>query len=61
MKNSIKIFKKVGFNRGNIDLCLYTKKSVKGFLYIALHVHDNLMVGNLKTTDEAKETFESMG
>ena len=36
-----------------MDTCLYIKKSVKGTVYVALYVDDNLMVGNIEVIDDA--------
>ena len=30
---------------GNVDSCLYIKKSAKGIVYVALYIDDNLMIG----------------
>ena len=50
-EKAIKILKKLGFVGGNVDPCLNAKKSVKGLVYIALYVDDNLMVGNIEAID----------
>ena len=42
-KKAVKILKNLGFEAGNVDPCLYVKKSAKGVVYIALYVNDNLM------------------
>ena len=49
------------FIEGIIDLCLYVKKSMKGTVYVALYVNDNLMVGNIATVDNAIEALASKG
>ena len=38
--------------KGNVDICLYVKKSEKGIVYVALFVIDNLMKGKVKAIDE---------
>ena len=35
-KTAVKILTNFGFERGNVNPCLYIKKSVKGIIYIAL-------------------------
>ena len=35
-KKAIKILKNLGFIRGNVNPCLYVKKSAKGLVYVAL-------------------------
>ena len=41
-KKAMEFLKSSGFVGGNIDLCLYVKKSAKGIVYIALCVDDTL-------------------
>ena len=38
---------------GNVDSCLYMKKKGKGLVCIDFYIDDNLMVGNIKTIDDA--------
>ena len=45
-KKAVEILKSSGFVGGNIDPCLYVKKSMKGIVYIALYVDNNLMIGD---------------
>ena len=52
-KKAIKILKILGFVGGNINPCLYIKKSAKGIVYKALYLDDNLMVGNIDAIDNA--------
>ena len=56
-KKAAKILKNLGFIRGNVDPCLYVKKSAKGILYIALHVDDNLMIENMVEIVDAIVAF----
>ena len=44
-KNAFKILMKLGFIGRSIEPCLYMKKSVKGIVYVALYIDDNLMIG----------------
>ena len=45
----------------SIDPCLYVKKSMKGVVYAALYVDDNLMVGDIAAIDNAIEALKSKG
>ena len=40
--------KKSGFIGGNIDPCLYVKKSEKSIVNVALHVDSNFMIGDIE-------------
>ena len=57
-KKAVEIMKKVGFARGTVDPCLHMKKSLKGIIYVALYVDDNLMMGNPKAIDKAVEQLK---
>ena len=56
-----RILKKLGFVRGNVDICLYVKKGEKVLTYVALYLDDNLMVENVETIDEAIATLKENG
>ena len=60
-KKAIKILKSSSFIRGGIDPCLYVKKSVKGIVYIALYIDNNVMVRYIATIDDAIEALENKG
>ena len=47
-KKAVEILKNLGFMGGNVDSCLYVKKSANDIEYIVLYVDDNFMVGNIK-------------
>ena len=47
-KKAIEILKNLGFIGGNVNPCLYIKKSAKGIVYIAFYVDSYLMVGDIK-------------
>ena len=51
-KKAVEILKKVDFIRGNIDSCLYMKKSKKGIVCITLNVDDNLLIEKLEVIYE---------
>ena len=53
--------KKVGFTRGNVDLCLYRKKSTNSIASIAMNLDDDLMIENPKTADETVEQLKKNG
>ena len=50
---AVEILKRMTFIGGNVDPCLYAKKSKKGKVYIALYINDNLMVGDIVAIDDA--------
>ena len=60
-KKAVKILKNLGFVGGNVDPCLYAKKSAKGIVYIALYIDDNLMIGNMMAIDDAILALNSNG
>ena len=47
-------WQKEGFIGGNVDTCLYMKKSEKGVVYIALYMDDHLLIGNPEAILERK-------
>ena len=38
---------------GNVDPCLYVKKSEKVMVYVALHIYDHLMREDVEAIDDA--------
>ena len=50
---AVKILKNLGFVGSNVDPCLYNKKSMKGVVFVALYVDNNLIVENVKAIDDA--------
>ena len=60
-KKADEILKKLRFIRGNIDPCLYVKRSEKGKACVAFYVIDNLMIGDIKAIHEAITTLKKMG
>ena len=59
-KKAVQI-KKNYFSGGNVDPCLYRKKSRKGVVYLALHMDDNLLIGNLETVEKAIDLLQKNG
>ena len=59
-EKAIKILKNSGFIGGNIDPCLFVKKSAKDIVRRALYVDDNLMV-DVKVIDDAILALENNG
>ena len=52
-KKAVTILKKIGFEGGEVDPCLYMHESTKfGRVYIALYVDDNLIVGKEEAINE---------
>ena len=58
-KKTIEILKNSGFVGGTINPCLYVKKSMKGIVYLALYLDDNLMIGDFATIDDAIKVLKS--
>ena len=48
-KKAVEVLKKFGFIGGNVNPCLYVKKSEKGIVYVVFYVYNNLMTGDLQT------------
>ena len=46
-KKAVKILKELGFIGGNVDPCLYVKKSAKGIVKVVLYLDNNLMIGDM--------------
>ena len=49
----VTILKKIGFTGGDVDPCLFSKKSKKGLCFIAIYVDDNLMIGHNAAIEDA--------
>ena len=49
----------MGFIEGNVDPCIYVKKSAMGVVYILLYIDDNLMVGDMVALDHAISALKS--
>ena len=60
-KKAVHVLKEISFNGGEVDPCLFWRKSSKGMCYIALYVDDNLLVGDLPAIDETIEPLRSKG
>ena len=56
-KKAIEILKSSGFLIGSIDPCLHIKKSTKGIVYVASHIYNNLIFGNIATINDAIEAL----
>jgi len=52
-KRFVTILKKIGFKGGDVDPCLFSKKSEKGLCFIAIYVDDNLMIGHNAAIEDA--------
>lgn len=60
-KKACDILKKIGFTGGDVDPCLFMKRSSKGLVYIALFVDDNLLVGHPAAIKDAIEQMKRHG
>ena len=60
-EKAVKILKKLRFAGGNVDPYLYVEKSEKGIVSVALHIDDNLMVGDIEVIDNVIATLNKNG
>ena len=60
-KKAVEILKKIGFSGGEIDPCLFSKKTESGIVIVALYVDDNLMIGHEKAIEEMIVQLEENG
>ena len=61
-KKAVAILKKIGFEGGEVDPCLYVRDSTKfGRVYIALYVDDNLIVGKEEAINEVIQELRDKG
>ena len=52
-KKAVKILKKLGLVRGNVDQWFSVKKSEMGIINVALYVDNNLMIGDIEAINNA--------
>ena len=52
--------KNLGFIGGNVNPCLYVKKSAMGAVYVALYMDNNLMEDNMVAIDDATSALKSI-
>ena len=55
------ILRKIGFTGGDVDPCLFVNKSLKGIMFIALYVDDNLLVGHPDAIEDAIQQMKKHG
>ena len=60
-KKMIEILKKIGFTGGDVDPCLFVRRSSKGICFIAIYVDDNLLVGHPAAIEETIELLKENG
>ena len=60
-KEVAEILKKIGFTGNYVNPFHYMKQSIKGRVYVALYVDDNLMVGNPEAKDEVVKLLQQNG
>ena len=61
-RKAVKILKRIGFEGGEVDPCLFTRESPKfGRVYIGLYVDDNLLVGHPQAINEVIEELRDEG
>ena len=61
-RKAVKILKKIGFEGGDVDPCLYIKETANyGKVYIAIYVDDNLLVGHPNAINEVIQDLRNGG
>jgi len=60
-KKFISVLKKLGFEGGYPDPCLWTRRTNQGVVFIAIWVDDSLLVGNRKAIDETISDLKKEG
>ena len=60
-KKTVEILRKIGFVGGDIDPCLYYRKSKQGTVFIAIYVDDNLLVGDADAIQETINYLKKEG
>jgi hypothetical protein len=53
--------RKIRFTGGNVDPCLFVRKSLLGIVFIALYLDDNLLVGHPKAINDAIQQVKKHG
>ncbi|EJK77615.1 hypothetical protein THAOC_00541 [Thalassiosira oceanica] len=56
-KKAVEILRKMGFQGGDVDPCLFWKRSKLGIVFIAIYVDDNLIIG---TPAAIEDTIKQM-
>ena len=51
-KKAVETLKNLGFVGDCFNPCLYTKKTERGVVYVALHGDDDFMIRDVKASDE---------
>ena len=57
----VKILKKIGFEGGYPDPCLYSRRDENGVVFLAVWVDDSLLVGDRKAIDKAIQDLKNEG
>ncbi len=60
-KKAIEVLHQIGFNGGKVDPCLFQIQYEKGFVFVAIYVDDNLIVGNHKVIEDTIEQLKKNG
>ena len=60
-KKAVQILRKIGFEGGDVDPCLYVRKSEKGIVFIAIYVDDNLLVRDEAAINETLKLLQKEG
>ena len=60
-KKACGILRKIRFTGGDVNPCLFVKKSSKGIVFITLYVDDNLLVGHPDAIEDAIQQMKKHG
>ena len=60
-KHMIQILKKLGFTGGEVDPCLFVRRTKKGICYIGIYVDDNLLIGDKAAIQEVIDDLKAAG
>ena len=60
-KKAVAILRKIGFEGGEVDPCLFVKQYALGIVYVALYVDDNLLIGTPAAIEDTIKRLREEG
>ena len=60
-KKFVTILKSIGYTGGDVDPCLFVRKTKQGICFVGIYVDDNLLIGNPKAIDETIAQLREKG
>ena len=60
-KKFVTILKSIGFTGGDVDPCLFVRKTKEGICFVGIYVDDNLLIGNSKAIDRTIVELKEKG